>query len=75
MKTWILKSDLSHSPQAAFRTYACGVRRTKSTIPVVIDIQGETCSCLLISKIKSQLKVLFGALDQNPDPTISAETV
>ena len=58
VKTWILKSDLSHSPQAALRMYACGRIKLKSNIKPIISSATKTKHSFLISRIKSQLKML-----------------
>ena len=58
MKTWILKSDLSRSPQAAFRMYACVCKKSKHAHDSEMDFVGRPRHYFLARKLKSQLKGL-----------------
>lgn len=56
MKTWILKNDLSRSPQSAFKTYGCGCKKSKYENER--DFVGRPKHYLLARKIKSRIKAL-----------------
>lgn len=58
MKTWILKSDLSYSPQAAIRMYTCSCRKAKHSHGSDYDFVGKPRHYLLARKLKSQYKSL-----------------
>ena len=50
MKTWILKSDLSHSPQAALRMYACG-RKNSNLKAILISTRTDNLAKSLYEKV------------------------
>ena len=56
MKTWILKSDLSHSPQAALRMYACGSKKSKFDSDLTFASRSK--QYFLVRRLKSQLRAL-----------------
>jgi len=60
MKTWILKNDLSRSPQAALRMYACGCKKSKRDS--LVDFVSRPKHYFLARKLKSQLKELSKSL-------------
>jgi hypothetical protein len=61
MKTWILKNDLSRSPQAAFRTYICGCKKSKHNDEK--SFFGRPKHYFLARKLKSQIKTLTRILN------------
>jgi len=62
MKTWILKNDLSYSPQAALRTYTCGNRKLK--FDNELSFANRSKQYFLVRRLKSQLKALSKLLTQ-----------
>lgn len=71
MKTWILKSDLSHSPQAALRMYACGRRNLKSSANPAISSAAKAQNCFSVGGgLKLRLKTLAKPFDQEPSVSI-----
>ncbi|EKE12042.1 MAG: hypothetical protein ACD_14C00034G0002 [uncultured bacterium] len=74
MKTWILKSDLSHSPQAALRMYACGRKNPNLKAGVNNpDVSSATKAqnCFSVGGgLKLRLKTLAKPFDQEPSVSI-----
>jgi hypothetical protein len=68
MKTWILKNDLSRSPQAAFRAYTCGKKSKHDSEKVFFS---KPKHYFLARKLKSQIKTLTRLL--NPGEVIEVE--
>jgi hypothetical protein len=62
MKTWILKNDLSYSPQAAFRMYACGSKRSKFDSDSALANKSK--HYFVVRRLKSQLKALSRLMTQ-----------
>ena len=57
MKTWILKHDLSRTPQAAFRVYACDYKKPRiDRWRTIFDHRPRPH--IFIRKLESQLKKL-----------------
>ncbi|MDR1057776.1 MAG: hypothetical protein LBL17_04450 [Coxiellaceae bacterium] len=56
MKTWLLKSDLSHSPQSALRMYASGSKKAKFNSDYTFAARSR--QYFLVRRLKSQLKAL-----------------
>lgn len=62
MKAWILKNDLSHSPQAALKMYASSGRRSRYSSD--ISIVDRSRQHFLVRRLKAQLKGLSKMLTQ-----------
>lgn len=62
MKIWILKNDLSRSPQAAFRLYACSYRKKRST--TFDDFYQETTQQSFSGKLLAKSKYWINTLLQ-----------